>query len=182
MRKLILIILVSLIITKSFSSEKDGVKKNLDQIDNLSFDFEQNINGKIEKGYCSLKYQKKIFCKYNLANNKIIVADGKNMVIKTESSYYLYPLNKTPLNLILDKKFILDKIKISDEIVIENKFINYKFFQNDNEINVFFDKATYDLVGWQTVDIYQNISITYLSSIRKNQKLKKELFLLPKKN
>ena len=46
----------------------------------------------------------------------------------------------------------------------------------------FFDKATYDLVGWQTVDIYQNISITYLSSIRKNLKLKKELFLLPKKN
>ena len=85
-------------------------------------------------------------------------------------------------NLILDKKFILDKIKISDEIVIENKFINYKFYQNDNEINVYFDKATYDLVGWQTVDIYQNISITYLSSIRKNQKLKKELFLLPKQN
>ena len=111
-----------------------------------------------------------------------MVADGKNMVIKTESSYYLYPINKTPLNLILDKKFILDKIKISDEIVIENKFINYKFYQNDNEINVYFDKATYDLVGWQTVDIYQNISITYISSIRKNQKLKKELFLLPKQN
>ena len=111
-----------------------------------------------------------------------MVADGKNMVIKTESSYYLYPIDKTPLNLILDKKFILDKIKISDETVIENKFINYKFYQNDNVIDVFFDKATYDLVGWQTIDIYQNISITYLSSIRKNQKLKKELFLLPKQN
>tara|TARA_B100002019_G_scaffold275195_1_gene272856 strand:- start:329 stop:874 length:546 start_codon:yes stop_codon:yes gene_type:complete len=181
MKKYLLIFLFFFYST-SFASVKENIINNLNDINNLSFNFEQNINGKIEKGYCSLKYQKKIFCKYNLANNKIIVADGKNMVIKTESSYYLYPLNKTPLNLILDKKFILDKIKISDEIVIENKFINYKFFQNDNEINVFFDKATYDLVGWQTVDIYQNISITYLSSIRKNQKLKKELFLLPKKN
>ena len=181
MKKYLLIFLF-FFYSSSFASVKENIINNLNDINNLSFNFEQNINGKIERGYCSLKYQKKIFCKYNLANNKIIVADGKNMVIKTESSYYLYPLNKTPLNLILDKKFILDKIKISDEIVIENKFINYKFFQNDNEINVFFDKATYDLVGWQTVDIYQNISITYLSSIRKNQKLKKELFLLPKKN
>ena len=181
MKKYLLIFLFFFYST-SFASVKENIINNLNDINNLSFNFEQNINGKIEKGYCSLKYQKKIFCKYNLANNKIIVADGKNMVIKTESSYYLYPLNKTPLNLILDKKFILDKIKISDEIVIENKFINYKFFQNDNEINVFFDKATYDLVGWQTVDIYQNISITYLSSIKKNQKLKKELFLLPKQN
>ena len=181
MKKYLLIFLF-FFYSSSFASVKENIINNLNDINNLSFNFEQNINGKIEKGYCSLKYQKKIFCKYNLANNKIIVADGKNMVIKTESSYYLYPLNKTPLNLILDKKFILDKIKISDEIVIENKFINYKFFQNDNEINVFFDKATYDLVGWQTVDIYQNISITYLSSIRKNQKLNKELFLLPKKN
>ena len=181
MKKYLLIFLFFFYST-SFASVKENIINNLNDINNLSFNFEQNINGKIEKGYCSLKYQKKIFCKYNLANNKIIVADGKNMVIKTESSYYLYPLNKTPLNLILDKKFIVDKIKISDEIVIENKFINYKFFQNDNEINVFFDKATYDLVGWQTVDIYQNISITYLSSIRKNRKLKKELFLLPKKN
>ena len=181
MKKYLLIFLFFFYST-SFASIKENIIKNLNDINNLSFNFEQNINGKIEKGSCSLKYQKKIFCKYNSANKKIMVADGENMVIKTESSYYLYPINKTPLNLILDKKFILDKIKISDEIVIENKFINYKFYQNDNEINVYFDKATYDLVGWQTVDIYQNISITYLSSIRKNQKLKKELFLLPKQN
>ena len=181
MKKYLLIFLFFFYST-SFASIKENIIKNLNDINNLSFNFEQNINGKIEKGSCSLKYQKKIFCKYNLANNKIMVADGKNMVIKTESSYYLYPINKTPLNLILDKKFMLDKIKISDEIVIENKFINYKFYQNDNEINIYFDKTTYDLVGWQTVDIYQNISITYLSSIRKNQKLKKELFLLPKQN
>ena len=181
MKKYLLIFLFFFYST-SFASIKENIIKNLNDINNLSFNFEQNINGKIEKGSCSLEYQKKIFCKYNLANNKIMVVDGKNMVIKTESSYYLYPINKTPLNLILDKKFILNKIKISDEIVIENKFINYKFYQNENEINVYFDKITYDLVGWQTVDIYQNISITYLSSIRKNQKLNKELFLLPKQN
>ena len=32
------------------------------------------------------------------------------------------------------------------------------------------------------LDIYQNISITYLSSIKKNQKIDNELFILPKQN
>ena len=43
-------------------------------------------------------------------------------------------------------------------------------------------EKTFNLIGWQTVDIYQNISITYLSSIKRNQKLEKKLFILPKQN
>ena len=62
------------------------------------------------------------------------------------------------------------------------KFIVYTFNQNDNEINIFFDKIDYNLIGWQTLDIYQNLSITYISSIIKNQNLNKKIFILPKKN
>ena len=82
----------------------------------------------------------------------------------------------------MDKKFLLDKIKKVEERIIDNKFINYKFFENGNEVNLFFDKATFNLIGWQTKDIYQNLSITYLSYIRKNIQIKKNLFKLPKKN
>ena len=42
-----------------------------------------------------------------------------------------------------------------------------------------FDKNTYNLIGWQTLDIYQNLSITFLSSIVKNQKIDENLFNLP---
>ena len=177
-------LLIFLLIINSYAnaSIKENIVENLKKINNLSFNFEQNINGKIERGYCLLEYQKRIFCKYNLANNKVMISDGKNMVIKTESSYYLYPLIKTPLNLILDKKFILNEIINSNKYSSTNNFINYTFYQNENEINVFFDKKTYDIIGWQTVDIYQNISITYLSSIKKNQKFKKNLFKIPKQN
>ena len=56
------------------------------------------------------------------------------------------------------------------------------FSEKDNEINIFFDKNTYELIGWQTLDIYQNLSITFISSIVKNQKLKKNLFKIPKQN
>ena len=116
------------------------------------------------------------------SNQKILVSNGKSLVIKTKSSFYRYPLNKTPLNLILDKKFLIKKINNSDEKIIENSYINYSIIENDNEINVFFDNKTYNLIGWQTKDIYQNINVTYLSSIQLNQEIENNLFQLPSQN
>ena len=164
------------------ASVKNNILQNLKSIDNLSFKFEQNINGEIENGECTIEYHKKIFCSYNLANNKILVSNGRSLVIKTSNSYYIYPLEKTPLNYILNKDFLLNKIKELNERDINKNFVNFNFFENENEINLFFDKNTYNLIGWQTLDIYQNLSITYLNSISKNKKLKKNLFKLPTKN
>ena len=164
------------------TSIKKIIIQSLNNIENISFKFEQNINGKIENGNCSIKYPKKIFCKYDLGNRKILVSNGKSLVIKTESSFYTYPLDKTPLDLILDKDYLLNKIKSLEERIIDDKFVNYSFIENKNKINIFFDKKTYNLIGWQTLDIYQNLNITFLSSIVKNQKIKKNLFILPSQN
>ena len=165
--------------SEASSSIKENIIQNLNNINNLTFNFEQNISGKIENGNCTLEYPKKIFCKYNLGNKKIMVSNGKALVIKTSSSYYKYPIDKTPLNQILDKKYLLNKIKKLEFKNIDNKFINFKFIENENEINIFFDINTYNLIGWQTVDIYQNLSIVYLSSFIKNKNINKNLFLLP---
>ena len=165
----------------SFASIKENIISKLTEVENISFEFEQNINGKIESGNCIIEYPRKINCKYNLGNKKILISNGKSVVIKTLSSYYIYPLKKTPLNTILDKDFLLKKIKNLKERDIDKKFVNFSFLENENQINLFFDKTTFNLIGWQTIDIYQNISITYLSSIKRNQKLKKNLFLLPQK-
>ena len=182
MKKFFLILFFILTITEVSASIKENIIENLKKIKNLTFNFEQNINGKIESGNCAIQYPKKIFCKYNSQNQKKLVSNGKSLVIKTLNSYYLYPLEKTPLNLILDKDFIINKIKKSEENLIDDKFINFKIFENENEINIFFDKNTYNLIGWQTLDIYQNLSITYLSSINKNNDLDKNLFKLPTQN
>ncbi len=182
MKKIFLVIILVLLVSKVFASVKENIIDKLKNIENISFDFEQNINGKIENGNCTIKYPKKIYCKYDLGNEKILVSNGRSLVIKTLSSYYIYPLEKTPLNSILNKNFLLKKIKNLSGRNIDDKFINYKFIENENEINLFFDKTTFNLIGWQTVDIYQNISITYLSSIKRNQKLKENLFTLPKQN
>ena len=169
-------------IVEASANIKEKIIQNLNTVNNLTFNFEQNINGKTENGHCALSYPKKIFCKYNLKNGKILVSNGKSIVIKTKSSYYLYPLERTPLNLILNKDFLINKIKNLNERIIDNKFVNFKFFEEDFEVNIFFDYNTLNLLGWQTTDIYQNLSITFLDSVEKNQKLNSNLFTLPQQN
>ena len=180
-RYLLILILIS-ITNNSFAEIKDKIIQNLEDTTNISFNFEQNINGKIENGNCVIQYPKKIYCKYELADQKILVSNGNSLVIKTNTSYYLYPLDRTPLNLILDKKFLVSKIKGLKERIIEEKFVNYKFFEKDNEINIFFDKKTASLIGWQTEDIYQNLTITFISSTKINQNINNNIFKLPRKD
>ena len=182
MRKVYFVIIFLFLTSNVSASIKENILDKFKNIENISFDFEQNINGKIENGNCTIEYPQKIYCKYNLDNKKVLVSNGKSLVIKTITSYYIYPLEKTPLYFILNKNFLLKKIKNIKGRNIDDNFINYKFIENDNEVNLFFDKKTYNLIGWQTVDIYQNISITYLSSIKRNQKLDNKLFILPKQN
>jgi outer membrane lipoprotein-sorting protein len=163
------------------ASNKDSIIENLQNTKNFNFEFEQNINGKIENGNCTIQYPKKIYCNY-LNKDKILVSNGKSLVIKTKSSFYRYPLKKTPLNLILDKNFLIKKIGRLNEKILDQTYINFSIVENDNEINVFFDDKTFNLVGWQTKDIYQNVNVTYLYSIKKNQKVNKNLFKLPTQN
>ena len=163
------------------ASDKDKIIENLQKTENLNFKFEQNINGKIENGNCTIQYPKKIYCKYQ-KNNKILVSNGKSLVIKTRTSFYRYPLNKTPLNLILDKDFLIEKIYNLEKKKLDKTHINFSIVENDNEINIFFYDITFNLIGWQTKDIYQNVNVTYLSSIQLNQQVDKKLFKLPAQN
>ena len=177
------IIFFFFILTFNTNAEiREKIIKNLEQTNNLDFKFEQNINGKIENGNCTIEYPRKIFCEYARSNNKILVSNGKSLVIKTRSSYYRYPLEKTALNLILNKNYLISKINSLQERIIDNKLINFTIIENDNEINIFFDNKSFDLTGWQNTDIYQNFNITFISSIRKNRVLKKNLFNLPLQN
>ena len=182
MLRFFLIFFLSILSSYSNAEIKDKIIQNLKNTKNLDFKFEQNINGKIENGNCTIEYPKKIFCEYARSNNKVLVSNGKSLVIKTRTSYYRYPLEKTPLNLILDKNFLINKILNIEERIIDEKLVNFTILEKDNEINIFFDKETYELIGWQNTDIYQNFNITYLSSIRKNRVLSKNLFRIPSQN
>ena len=182
MKKYLLLLFIMFLNNEIKASEKKYIIQNLENIKNLSFNFEQNIDGEEEKGKCILEYPKKIFCKYELDNQKTLTSNGRYIVIKTVDSHYIYNIQKTPLNLILNKDYILNKIRNAEGKVLDNKFINFSFIENENKINLFFNKNNYDLVGWQSIDIYQNLSITFISSIVKNIEIDQNLFKLPKQN
>ena len=184
MKKLKIFIIYLILTNPIYASMKDDIILNLKKTNNLSFYFKQTIDEKIEEGECIIKYPKKIYCSYNNFNKKIMVSNGKSLVIQNRSNnqYYIYPLKKTPLELILDKNYIIKQIKKLEGRVIENKYLNYTLLNNDQKINIFFDKKTLYLIGWQTEDIYQNLVITFISKIKINEKIDNNIFKLPSIN
>ena len=163
---------------------KEQIILNLEKTKNLTFNFKQTIDEKSEEGNCIIEYPKKIYCLYDNFNKKIMVSNGKSLVIKnqTNNQFYLYPLKKTPLELILDKEFLTNQIQKSEYRIVDDKYINFTILKNNNKINIFSHKKNLNLIGWQTEDIYQNLVITYIYKIKYNQKIDEDIFKLPKNN
>ena len=86
------------------------------------------------------------------------------------------------MELILDKNYLISQIKNLNGRIIDNKYLNFTLLNKDNKINIFFDKQTLNLMGWQTEDVYQNLVITFISKVKTNQKIDKNIFKLPKIN
>ena len=168
----------------SLASIKEKIIIKFNKIENLSFNFTQTINGKDEKGSCIIKYPKKIYCKYDLKFNKILVSNGKSLVIKSDKNnqYYRYPLDSTPLNLLLDKNFILKELKNLNLKNVNDKYYLLSIKENNKNLNIFFEKDTLNITGWQTEDVYQNLAVTYIYNLRVNTNIKQKIFNLPKLN
>ena len=99
MKKILIIFFIISFNNFAQGSINEKIISSLEKISNLSFDFEQNVNGKIENGNCIIEYPKKIFCNYDNMNNKLLVSNGKSLAIKTKiCSYYRYSIERTTLN------------------------------------------------------------------------------------
>ena len=184
MSRLVAIFILLNFYDSALASVKEDLILKMQITNNLSFNFIQTINDKRESGKCILEYPKKIYCEYDEINEKIIISNGNSLVIKTNNSnnYNIYPLNKTPLEYLLDKEYIIFKIRMLEPRDIDDKYINFEIIENNNKINIFFDKKNLNLIGWQTEDIYQNLSVTFISSVKINQKIDEKKFILPKNN
>ena len=160
MLRILLFFLIINFYNPALSSMKEKIIDKMRLTNNLSFNFIQTIGEKNEKGNCVIKYPKN----------------------RNSGNYYIYPLKKTPLELLLDKNYLISKIKILKPRDIDNKYLNFKIFQNNNEINIFFDKKTLNLTGRQTQDIYKNLTITFISAVKINEEINDNIFILPKKD
>ena len=183
MKKYLIFCLIFFFNLNAHSATNQKIINHLENINSLQFKFTQKIdNNKIEKGECIILYPKKIFCEYNDIYNKILVSNGKSLVINSDKikNYYRYPLDKTPLNFILDKKFLISKMNEAEDDKNYPFYYVFNFEHENNLIRVFFDKESLDLIGWETKDIYQNLIQTFLSEININIDVEEKIFSIQK--
>ena len=176
--KYLIFILIFFYPLNIFASSKQLIKNKLEETDNISFKFIQKVGEKTEQGECIISYPKKIFCKYDDIYNKVLVSNGQSLVINSKKikNYLRYQLKDTPLDLILDKKFLLGKLDQVETIKESDETFSFKIVHNNNLLNIFFDKISYEIKGWTTTDIYLNKVETKLSYIETNIMIDDRLF------
>ena len=176
--KYIIFIIIFFYPLNIFASSKELIKNKLERTNNISFKFIQKVGKKVEQGECIILYPKKILCKYDDIYNKILVSNGKSLVINSKkiSNYLRYNLKDTPLDLILDKKFLLEKLDQVEVIQENDETFYFEFIHDNNLLNIFFDKNNYDIKGWTTTDIYQNSVETKLFNIEVNMMIDEKTF------
>ena len=182
MKIIFYIIIATFIFSSSYASTEKNLYNKLSEIESLGFKFNQTLNGKDERGKCIINYPGKIYCKYESRFNKIVVSNGKSLVIRSDKNnqYFRYNLESTPLSILLDKELILNHIinlKLKD---VNNKYYMVSLNEKGQEINIFFGKKNLNLIGWQTEDIYQNLTVTYIYDVEINKNIDNKIFNLPK--
>ena len=160
------------------ASIKNEIQKKLKSTYSVDFEFEQKINNKIEKGNCKVSYPKKIYCLYNDRFEKVMVSNGKSLIINSKKiiNYYNYKLKDTPLNLILDKEFLTKKLDEIENINENSETYFFKVEFNNNLLTIFFDKNNYNIKGWTTIDVFNNKVETILFNVKTNLMLDNNIF------
>ena len=162
-----------------FADEKDQIAIQLNNLNSLEFTFDQVVNDKIEKGSCLLEFPGKLKCDYFDDKKKELIINKKKLAItqKRYNKTYYYPISKTPFLNILYKDKLLEIIQ-SGELELTDQIVKL-IYLGDDEIEVFFDRKTLDLKGWQITDEYNNNINFSLKIVSKNDEYEKEIFKIP---
>ena len=120
-------------------------------------------------------------CDYEDSFKKRLISNGKTLAIiqRRYKKIFYYPLKTTPLYLILDKKYLIDFIKASQPLKLNKRFIEYEIQEKKRKLSILFDKNSLYLMGWKTIDIYQNEVKFFITDLEINVPLSKNLFKIP---
>ncbi len=187
MKKKINLILVGVFFSLLFANSslanlQEELLSKYKAVNTLSFDFKQKIGDKVEFGSCYIKYPLLMKCEYPKKKKSIITNGKKFAIVKRRyKKIYSYPLEKTPLFYILNKKNILNVIKNYEPFLADSNFIEYELTDsNSGKINIFFDKRSLELSGWKTIDAYSNEVNFLLRNIETNISINNEIFKIPR--
>ena len=162
------------------AGERQLIINRLLQINNLSFNFEQTTQAKVETGTCFLVFDNKLKCSYFDKKQKEIIVNNKTLVViqKKYNKKYFYPISKSPFVKILNKTSLIGLVKKSNLELNDNIDLVY-IDKNGRKITISFNKKNYQLIGWKIKDKLQNEIYFSLQIQNINTEIKDNLFKIP---
>ena len=166
-----------------YANEKEAIIDQLLKVNNFTFNFEQITQGKKETGTCFLVFDNKLKCNYIDKKQKEIIINNKKLVVmhKRYNKIYFYPISKSPFLKILNKNSLINLIRESN-LELNNNIDLIYFYENEKKIKVFFDKKSYDLLGWETEDKFHNKINFSLKIQNRNAEINNDVFKIPSIN
>ena len=185
-------ILIKILIIISCSShpslaERISLNKISDYINGLTTlqaDFEQiNSDGSIDTGKLYIRRPGRMRLEYTAPNNALVIAGAGSVAIfddKSKNGPTLFPLKKTPLNLLLKKNVDLSKNEMITEHTAnnENTFIVAKDPKRKSQgsIKMMFSNSPVSLQGWTITNQSNQKTKIILDKLDKKTKIPLYLF------
>ena len=185
-------ILIKILIIISCSShpslaERISLNKISDYINGLTTlqaDFEQiNSDGSIDRGKLYIRRPGRMRLEYTAPNNALVIAGAGSVAIfddKSKNGPTLFPLKKTPLNLLLKKNVDLSKNEMITEHTAnnENTFIVAKDPKRKSQgsIKMMFSNSPVSLQGWTITNQSNQKTKIILNKLDKKTKIPLYLF------
>lgn len=113
-----------------------------------------------------------------------VIADGKAVVIGNRKlkTWDLYPLSKTPLNLLLGEKIDLSTKmvrNVKEEADLTTIVLGDRNMFGDSTITMMFDPKTYDLRQWTITDAQGKDTSVMIFNVKTGMKLDDKVFSIP---
>jgi outer membrane lipoprotein-sorting protein len=168
-------------------AEKISLNKISDYINGLTTlqaDFEQiNSDGSIDRGKLYIRRPGRMRLEYTAPNNALVIAGAGSVAIfddKSKNGPTLFPLKKTPLNLLLKKNVDLYKNEMITEHTAnnENTFIVAKDPKRKSQgsIKMVFSNSPVSLQGWTITNQSNQKTKIILDKLDKKTKIPLYLF------
>ena len=113
-----------------------------------------------------------------------VIADGKSVVIGNRKlkTWDIYPLSKTPLNLLLGNKIDLSAKMVrgvKEEADLTTIILGDKNMFGDSTITMMFDPKTYDLRQWTITDAQGKDTSVMIFNVKTGVPLDEKVFNIP---
>tara|TARA_Y100000590_G_scaffold92051_1_gene104018 strand:+ start:206 stop:784 length:579 start_codon:yes stop_codon:yes gene_type:complete len=180
------IIFIYIVFTSfSFADLQKNLINKITSTKSLSFNFEQKISEKIEFGKCYIKYPLLMKCIYQDSKQKSVISNGKTVAIikKKYKKIYYYPIKTTPLFTILKKDKILNLIRNNKPTKVDSNVIEFELNEKKiNKLKLIFDKNSFELKGWKTIDAYSNNVSFIINDLKINEIIEDDFFRIPQES